>query len=595
LFFKRLLAIITAVAILITLSTSLYVKKGKDFQHFFKEALIEAFAEETGIELAIDSISSHPLREIVLEGVSVDLGDYRLRFDQVELEYSPWDIIAKRRLISELGNTTFKLKEGFLASRERLRICDGITGECRFAEGGITLRADFGLYDHLSNSIEGQIKKQGEAFLLDLAVVSEPLFDNKIFFSQAVFYIKGPVERMAFNGALTTPWDSNISLSGTFRPCDKGLNFFSSFDYQGLEIAIEAEGSLVDQTVILDSNVDLKDQKNAKTFTFGMDTEINLDDSNFITVLSFPEGTSTINGNYSNWPKFTTDITNAHIKIYDVDFSNITHLTCEFLFQEESFSHLMLDLSTESTILNYYPFDEAKASCYIDTDGFRLIYIKVGNSTSASGALMFSQAQPSGFLRVTVADFDIKKLSILSKELEDALAYGRFSGEIFIEGSLDASKTTGKLQAHDGVFGNIKYEDMILNFDGEGPEIRVYDSRLIREDSFLTLEGRLDIRNIGKMGFLKDVTISTDEQTIIWHGWDITKTAEDDNITLKKGLDGKVRVGFKKYMDDETTYKMQDQQDEVALEYELTDNNELLQYKAKEKEEFLGLMKKYKF
>jgi hypothetical protein len=55
-------------------------------------------------------------------------------------------------------------------------------------------------------------------------------------------------------------------------------------------------------------------------------------------------------------------------------------------------------------------------------------------------------------------------------------------------------------------------------------------------------------------------------------------------------------VGFKTHpADDETTYKPVKDQNEFQLEYEVPDDNSTLQFKAKENEEFLGVMKKYKF
>ena len=83
--------------------------------------------------------------------------------------------------------------------------------------------------------------------------------------------------------------------------------------------------------------------------------------------------------------------------------------------------------------------------------------------------------------------------------------------------------------------------------------------------------------------------------SIVWEGWDISKARDDNELSLKRGLDGGVKVSFRKQMSDETTFEREIPQDELELEYELKDKNGALQYKAKEKEEFLGLIKKYKF
>ena len=147
-----------------------------------------------------------------------------------------------------------------------------------------------------------------------------------------------------------------------------------------------------------------------------------------------------------------------------------------------------------------------------------------------------------------------------------------------------------------GRLGTIGYENMILNLKGIGPILRVYESRLVREDSFLTLDGRVDIRELGSERFMEDITVSTDEKTIVWEGWDISRAGDNGELTLSKGVDGGIKVGFKTYLtEDETTYQAVKPQDELSLEYDIPEADSSLQIKAKEREDFFGMMKKYRF
>ena len=125
--------------------------------------------------------------------------------------------------------------------------------------------------------------------------------------------------------------------------------------------------------------------------------------------------------------------------------------------------------------------------------------------------------------------------------------------------------------------------------------MRVYDSRIVRPDSFLVMDGVADFREFGTDKFMEDVIISSDEKTIIWEGWDITKTDDEQEFSMRKGLGKNFKVGYKRQMDDETHYDPVKNQDEFQLEYDVDDINGTVEIRAKENEEFVVLKKKYKF
>jgi len=152
-----------------------------------------------------------------------------------------------------------------------------------------------------------------------------------------------------------------------------------------------------------------------------------------------------------------------------------------------------------------------------------------------------------------------------------------------------------KLIAKDGNFGAADYDVMLINGDGTWPYLRIYDSRIVNGVSSIMLEGEVDVKQITDKAFLENVTISTDDNTIKWEGWDITKIDESHEFSLKKGLAKGVKVGYKTYMDDETKYDISQPRDEFQLEYDLLDDESVIEFKAKEDEEFLGFRKKYSF
>jgi len=309
-----------------------------------------------------------------------------------------------------------------------------------------------------------------------------------------------------------------------------------------------------------------------------------------------PEGRVNISGDYSEWPLLKAQVKNDHLKISDLDISNIIYISSRLVSGGEGLDHITLDLYTESTIINYYPYDEFEASVWFDTDVMRLIYLKIGDTISASGALNIKDRPHRGFFRLTLSDFDVSRPFIITGVEDEPLASGAMSGELLLQGELDKLETGARLEVKDGTLGTVGYKNMILNIRGLGPMLTVFDSRIIREDSFLVLAGTADIREIGQDRFLEDIIISSDENTIIWDGWDISKMSGDDQLSLSKSVSKSIKVDFKAQTGgDETAYEPVKQESELGLEYDIPDKTSSIQYKAKESEEFLGMVKKYKF
>jgi hypothetical protein len=259
-----------------------------------------------------------------------------------------------------------------------------------------------------------------------------------------------------------------------------------------------------------------------------------------------------------------------------------------------------LDIDTESSVLNYYPLNELEASFWIDKDVLRLIYLKSGDTVSATAALTIKQPRKV-FLKINLADFDMTYPFFILGGQDEPPISGRLSGTITTQGRLDKLQTNVKFQADKGRMGTIDYNSMVLNAKGEGPYLNVYDSRIIRDETSLQIEGTADIRKIATERFMEDITVTTDTKTIIWEGWDISRVDEKGELRLGRELNGGLRVDFKTRMNqDETQYEPVKPQNEVGLEYKMLNEDGILkdgtlQFKAKEKEEFFGIMKKYKF
>jgi len=374
----------------------------------------------------------------------------------------------------------------------------------------------------------------------------------------------------------------NLNLRGEIkRPQAEGVHFNSYLIYEqdilnvGLRIGVEAEKAHINHLL-------------------SMDTELDTKNNTFSAVLLPNKGKIFINGDYSKWDAIKADIENQHLKIAGLDFSNIAHLFVKVVFKDNSFSHFLVDANTEASILNYRPIDEIASSFLIDKSFVRVLYFTMGDKIAVSGSFNIKPPR-SAQLKINFSGFNLEKPFLVADKENPGIS-GRLSGDILAGGPLNKPDIRVKLAAEKGYFGNIYYDNMLINGDGTWPYLRIYDSRIMYADSSLTLEGEVDIRQIGSETFMDNITISTYDNTIKWEGWDITRADESRAFSLKRALNNGFKVGFKTYMDDETKYELEQQRDEFQLEYDLLDDDEnVLEFKAKEDEEFLGFKKRYSF
>lgn len=535
----------------------------------FKENLEESFSDMTGADVSIRAISGNPFKKIIFKGLRFDFGKYNFDFDIARLEYSLFDImsgkepaIGKAETVMTLGKGSLRLENNTLISRQ-------IRGKIRLRQGSIILdEITFRIFDQLRSCIEGEIITENQSYRLKLSIEAEPFFDKDKSLLKKI--------RIGIRGSL-----DNLNLRGKIeRPLVKDIHFNSYLIYEkgmlniGSRLGIEAEKGNIDHII-------------------SMDTEFDTEKAIFSTVLIPNDGRVLISGDYSKWGTVKADIENQHLKIRGFDFSNIIHFIGKVVFKDDLFSHFLIDIDTEASIFNYYPIDEAVSSFLIDKRSIRVIYLKIGDIIAASGNFNIKPPRKTQ-VRISFSDFDMERPFLISDKENPGIS-GKLSGEILINGFLSKPDIGIKFVAGDGHFDLIDYDTMLINGDGTWPYLRIYDSRIVYGDSSLMFEGEVDIRQVRDKSFMENVTFSTDGNTIRWEGWHLTKIDESREFSLKKGLSGGVKVGYKTYMDDETKYDIEQPRDEFQLEYDLLDGEGILEFRAKEDEEFLGFRKRYSF
>jgi hypothetical protein len=145
-----------------------------------------------------------------------------------------------------------------------------------------------------------------------------------------------------------------------------------------------------------------------------------------------------------------------------------------------------------------------------------------------------------------------------------------------------------------GRVGEVNFEYLSVSLKGDGPMMRIEDSRIIRESGPVVLGGEMDLRRIGKDSIFENIKVLNGENTMAWDGWETAKWQDVREFRMTKNVAGGFNVGFKKYVNDDKVDESLRERDQFELGYNLHPNDSI-KVKFADNSNFFGLEHKDKF
>jgi len=285
------------------------------------------------------------------------------------------------------------------------------------------------------------------------------------------------------------------------------------------------------------------------------------------------------------------EISHLEIKESDVDGSLVTNIDVN---RKDSgiIDSVKVDLRTNTLILDYQPALDIYGNFYYVDDKLVINYLNMGDNLKIKGWLDLSEPKE---IDVSV---ELKNLnSEILKNYSFAPPDFNFSAvancEIEIKGKLPNPFIKIHFITGPGSIDDIAFESIRVTIDGEYPLLYFRDSRINREIGHLVIAGKLDMRKLNEGTLFDDMVIMSDEETIVWEGWDITKKKMDNEVTLRRSISEDISVWYKSYLKDETKPE-ESSKDSIEVEYEIF-KNQSLKMKLNKEEEFFGVENKIKF
>ena len=284
-----------------------------------------------------------------------------------------------------------------------------------------------------------------------------------------------------------------------------------------------------------------------------------------------------------------------HFKLWDVDIAGdvvIRNIAVKNSIDSKD-ECLEGDIEATNVIVNYKPFFDLKASYRISKETLEVSNLDLGHMFYLNGK--FGLREPHLMDVVAVTD-NMNMSQVLSCVNAGYGSYvsGNLNSKTELKGTIKNLKTNIRLEMKKARIGEVSFEYLSVSLKGDGPIMRIEDSRIIRESGPVVLGGEMDLRRIGKENIFENIKVLNGENTMAWDGWETAKWQDVREFRMTKNVTGDFNVGFKKYVNDDRVDESLRERDQFELGYNLHPNDSI-KVKFAPNSNFFGLEHKDKF
>ncbi len=576
------------------LALAYFDMEGRIFLEEFKNKSASLIREKIGLDGDIGNIEGGIFRGIVLKDVKLygDAEKKQLFFScgAIGLDYRLWDLELKRfrRLekitfispkvyffdfekkfsIPKVVEPTWKemmilVRDGSFFNARRSQVISEFNGNFKLSEKGIESqnvsadvlgqkflgRGKLGFpIEHSALQLEGAIKGRGYLLQAQLNGVPDKIWVHGSF---------DILEKLKMN------FSGNITSS-------EGEVAFKDFNF-GKNLTLDG---LVETTKKVFS-IDL----------YPVDTEGNATAMGEVSKVG-------VTGDFSKLPYFILNINAGHLKLLGFDLLSNYNINGKLDYgRDNRLESIVGDFSTSGSIINYNPIREVKGTYEISGNKIKLNGVNYGDVAFLNGSISLT---PPNELDLNFKFKGAELGGLTDMTLGKDLVSGLVFGDVHVYGEPGKDlKIDGTLDFLNGNVSMIRYTSAKVTMKGRGNTLEFIDSKVYTEGQVLTLEGKMELKDIGTPRAFRYIAIKSDPNTVVWAGTSVISTASGKEFVSGADISEQFRINLKTY-ESRLNAPQRPKQDEVEMEYKLGKPGNI-KLKMKENEDFFGVEHKVRF
>lgn len=571
--------------------------RGRLFLEEFKKRSLILIKEKIGLDGGIGGIEGGIFRNVILKDVVLHGrkdsmcpdGPTFFSAKAIILNYRIWDIVcgkphepnkltfvSPRVYFDNLGEMTpvpraidpkwkevlIYIRDGEFYDKRPAAVISGLNGNFRLDEKGIES-------GNVTASVFGQRFTGG-------GTIGFPIANSKVLLNGVVrgkgyllnAQLNGAVENVAVRGSLESFGGFLLSFTGNVTTSGDRVDF-EDFSFGG---RVKLDGWF---------------RNDDKEFEVDLYSSDNADNAAALGEVSAVG----IKGEFLKLPYFTVKIAARHLKLFGFDLLSNYNVNGRLNYDKDGvFTSITGDFNTSGSLIDYDPIGEFKGAYEFADNRIKLQGFNYGDVLFANG---FISLAPPYEMDINVKFKGLQLAGLADITLEKGMISGLIFGEIRACGEPGNLKIEGQIDFMNGNIGMVKYNSARICLRGNAKTLEFFNSKVYTEDEVLTLEGRMDMKDIGTFKVFRNVVISSDPKRIVWAGASVMRIPGGEEIVSGRDINEQFRVNFKTYSSQQSEDAIS-RQDEMELEYRLGKPGNL-KLRMKENDDFFGVEQKVKF
>lgn len=187
-------------------------------------------------------------------------------------------------------------------------------------------------------------------------------------------------------------------------------------------------------------------------------------------------------------------------------------------------------VNTDYLILDQTPFPDFKGTFHVMSSRIENMDFRWGTGYALSGDLDLDPPFPAN-AAIAFQEIRLDEIqSLCSQPLPDNFR-GVADGEVKLRGENWRAEVEGKITVRGGSIGNIDYDEVVLQFHGIPPYLKLRDSRLKKGMRTFYLDGGI---NLSSPNVFHDIRAASSEKILIWSGKELTSAERQSDVAKRK-------------------------------------------------------------
>jgi hypothetical protein len=312
-------------------------------------------------------------------------------------------------------------------------------------------------------------------------------------------------------------------------------------------------------------------------------------------IMSPKEGLVKVEANFAADGVMLINIAVHHLKVrtFDIDGEAVIKNIAVKNTANAKDSSFEGEIETKNLILNYKPFLNVRASYRISKEALEVSNLDLGKIFYINGKFGLREPYLIDATAVTDNVNLSQMLSIVNPRYASFLT-GTMNSKWEFKGAVNNLKSKVHIEIKKGYISGMSFDYLSADLKGDGPMVKIEDSRITRPSGSLVLAGEMDMRRIGKDSLFENLKIAEGEKAIMWDAYDTAKWQDVREFRMKKKVIGDLNVGFKQFVNDDKVDESLRERDQYELEYSLHPTDSI-KVRFGDNKSFFGLEHKDKF